>query len=148
MSWAAKKAKEALMPPPPKPPVEIPPPEERTVEEELLFRVLEKLKLIEEYLALNNRYKVWEIDLTVARKDEPLGLKPFLDEREVPYFRFMLIEEVPVTFYYRLNTRDAPLKEATEGAEWEFPIEEIYITNEAAPANTPPAKIHLEWLER
>ena len=91
---------------------------------------------------LNNRYLIVEIDTSVARTDEPIGLKNMLLKQGVEYARYMTILDVGGGFTYKLNTTGVPALTGQVGAEHEFEIEEIFITNSAA-AGT--ARLFIEY---
>jgi len=91
---------------------------------------------------LNNRYLIIEIDTSVARTDEPIGLKNILLGQGVEYARYMTILDVGGGFTYKLNTTGVPALTGQVGAEHEFEIEEIFITNSAAVGT---AKLFIEY---
>jgi len=80
---------------------------------------------------LNNRYKVFSLNLAAVRTDEPLGIKALVEAQGVKYARFVTILALPAAMSYRLNSKNADQVSATLGEEIEFEIEEMYITNAA-----------------
>jgi len=95
-----------------------------------------------EQALLNNRYHVFEVDLSTAHTDEVLGIQELVKKQGVEHCRYMTIIALPAAMQYRMNDKGASLNDAALGEEWEFEITEIYITN-AALAGT--AKIHVEF---
>ncbi len=92
---------------------------------------------------LPNRYKLFRIDLTEVRADEPLGLADLLAGVGQPYASYMSIITVPAAFTFKLNSTDMDAIDAAVGLEQEsFEITEIFITN-AALAGT--ALINVEY---
>lgn len=86
----------------------------------------------------NSQYKNFDLDTSVARTDEPLGLRDMGIVADS-----ITILAVGGGFSYRLNSRTNDLTTAVLGlSETEFEIEEIYITN-AAVAGT--AIIRVNW---
>ena len=89
-----------------------------------------------------NRYKVYVVDLSVARNDEPLGLK---DDGIVGWSMTIMRADAP--FKYKINSKGHDALDASVGnlhEDWE--IEEIYITNSAATAGSY-GVIYVEWGE-
>ena len=79
---------------------------------------------------LPNRYKLFTVDLTKERLDEPLGLGVLLKGVDAPYASFMSIIEVPSPFQFKLNATDMDAIDAVVGLDQEnFEITEIFITN-------------------
>ena len=91
---------------------------------------------------LNNRYMLFDIDTGTARTDVALGLTEVLKKQGVEHARYMVILALGGGFSYKLNAADQPTVDALLGAEWEFEVEEIFVTN-AAVAGT--ARIHVEY---
>ena len=92
---------------------------------------------------LPNRYKLFRIDLSVVRADEPLGLADLLAGVGQPYASYMSIITVPAAFTFKLNSTDMDAIDAAVGLEQEnFEITEIFVTN-AALAGT--ALINVEY---
>lgn len=92
---------------------------------------------------LNNRYHIFDIDLTIARNIEPLDMEEFLKSRNVKFANFMVIIEVPSPWYFRVNKGNAPQCNAIVGDEWEdFEIHEVYVTN---PVGLGIGRIYIEW---
>jgi hypothetical protein len=91
--------------------------------------------------ALNNRYKVFSLDLSKAREDEPLGL------RDLGIIaKSAVVTELGSTAYWRRNDpRTGDLEKLYTGYRVDnFTIEELYITN---PAGTGFLTIVVEWRE-
>lgn len=81
---------------------------------------------------LPNRYKFFNIDLTTAHTDEPLGIDEMLKGVGASYASYMSIITVPSAFTFKLNSTAMDAVDASVGLEWEaFEITEIYITNAA-----------------
>lgn len=92
---------------------------------------------------LPNRYKIFQVDLTTAKDDEPLGLKDLLAGVGVSYASYMSIITVPAAFTFKLNNTGMDAIDAAVGLEWDgFEITEIFITN-AALAGT--ALVNVEY---
>lgn len=92
---------------------------------------------------LNNRYHVFDIDMTVLRQEERFGLKEWLESRGVEYCTFLAITEVSHDFTYRINDSKNPSCDAVVGDEWEnFEIYEIYISNTVGVGH---GQFHIEW---
>jgi len=91
--------------------------------------------------ALNNRYKVFSLDLSKARNNEPLGLS---DLGIVA--KSAVVTELGSTAYWRRNDpRTGDLEKLYTGYRIDnFTIEELYITN---PAGTGYLTIVVEWRE-
>ena len=91
----------------------------------------------------NNRYHIFETDLTKAHTDEVLGIKDLVEKYDVKFVTYMTVVAVPSAFSYKMNSKEASVCEAAVGDEWkDFEIEEIYYSNAAA-AGT--GKIHVEF---
>lgn len=94
---------------------------------------------------LNNRYHVFDIDLTVVHNDAELGLREWLESRKVEYATFLAIIEAPSEYFYKVNTPSAPRINAVVGDEWEdFEIREIFYSNVAGVGT---GQIYVEWRE-
>jgi hypothetical protein len=90
--------------------------------------------------ALNNRYRVFTLDLSTARINEPLGLA---DQNIVA--RCATVVRCDSTAYWRRNSERNDLEELSLGYTVEnFEIQELYITN---PAGTGNLVIVVEWRE-
>jgi len=111
---------------PPRPPVEVivPTPPITTVE-----------------IALNNRYKVFNLDLSIPRKDEPLGIRDL-----GVTVNCATVTRLDSPAYWRRNDPVVgDLEELRLGYEvYGFEIHELYITNEAG---TGYLTIVVEWRE-
>jgi len=91
----------------------------------------------------NNRYKIFEIDLTTAHTDQPLGILDLLKKHGVLYANFMVVLAAPSPFAYKVNSVGADLTDAVVGEEWEyFEITEVYVTNAAGAGK---GEIHVEF---
>ena len=91
--------------------------------------------------ALNNRYKVFKLDLSVARDNEPLGLR---DLGIIAKSAVVTKLGSPAS-WRRNDPRMGDLEELYEGYRIDnFEIEELYITN---PAGTGQLIIVVEWRE-
>jgi len=95
-----------------------------------------------EQALLNNRYYIFEKDLSVVRADEALGIQELVKKHGVEHCRYMTILALPAALQYKVNDTGAPAADASLGEELEFEITEIYLTN-AALAGT--AKIWVEF---
>jgi hypothetical protein len=97
------------------------------------------ITIVEE--ALNNRYKVFSLDLSKAREDEPLGLRGL-----GIIAKSAVVTELGSTAYWRRNDpRTGDLEKLYTGYRVDnFTIEELYITN---PAGTGYLTIVVEWRE-
>jgi len=116
----------------PPPPVEIEKPPEYP-----------KIQLIRQ-TPVFNRYEHFEIDLTQAHENAPIGISQKIG-RPVS---FMVIIQADDDFYYRLNSPTAPSLKGQLGIREELmEINEIYITNQ--PSSNPNAKavIRVMWYE-
>ena len=79
---------------------------------------------------LPNCYKIFSIDLSVGRTDEPIGLSDILKGAGVEYATYMSIISVPSTFSFKVNNTSFDPINAAVGLEWDdFEIKEIFITN-------------------
>lgn len=79
---------------------------------------------------LPNCYKIFSIDLSVVRTDEPLGLKDILLGAGIEYATYMSIITVPAAFQFKLNNTSFDAISASVGLEMsDFEITEIFITN-------------------
>ncbi len=75
-----------------------------------------------------NTYKVYVLDLTTARSDEPLGLM-----EEGITASSMTILRVDAPFQIKINSRSHEGIDASVGASWtDWEIHEVYISNDAA----------------
>ena len=109
---------------------ELPPPE-----------VVPPVTIIEKQLP--NSYKIFEIDLSIVRADEPLGLKKILTLSGAEFATYLSIIDVPAAFSFKVNNTGFDAISAAQGLEWaDFEITEIFITN-ASLAGT--AHICIEW---
>lgn len=91
----------------------------------------------------NNRYHIFDIDLTDAHTDEPLGIQELVKVHDVKFCTYMTILAVPSAFTYKINAKEASVCDAVVGDEWyEFEIEEIYITNTVG---TGTGRVHVEF---
>ena len=94
---------------------------------------------------LNNRYHIFDLDLTADHTDEPVGVKELVEEMGVEHATYMTILKVPNAFTYKVNAKEAPACDAIMGDEWEaFEIEEIYYSNTGV-AGSEDARIHIEF---
>jgi len=91
---------------------------------------------------LNNRYKIFTLNLANVRNDEPLGLKSLLEADGVKYARFMTVLALPAAMSYKLNSNANDLTAAALGEQVTFEITEMYITNAALAGN---AILWIEW---
>lgn len=92
---------------------------------------------------LNNRYHIFNLDLSVARNIKPIGMRGFLKSRNVEFANHMVILGVPSPWFFRVNRGNAPVCAAIVGDEWEdFEIHEMFITN---PIGLGFAQIYIEW---
>ena len=92
-------------------------------------------------VALNNRYKVFNLDLSIPRKDEPLGIR---DLGVVANCATVVRMDSPA-YWRRNDPRTGDLEELRLGYEvYNFRIEELYITNEAGEGYL---TIVIEWRE-
>ncbi len=92
---------------------------------------------------LPNRYKLFRVDLSVAKTDEPLGVADLLAGLGQLYASYMSILTVPNAFTFKLNSTDMDAIDAAVGLEMDnFEVTEIFITN-AATAGT--ALINVEY---
>ena len=92
---------------------------------------------------LNNRYHIFNLDLSIARNIAPLGMEEFLKSRNVEFATHMVILAVPSPWFFRVNAGNAPVCAAIVGDEWEdFEVHEMYITNGAFIGF---AQIYIEW---
>jgi hypothetical protein len=90
--------------------------------------------------ALNNRYRVFTLDLSTARSNEPLGLA---DQGIVA--RCVTVVRCDSTAYWRRNSERNDLEELSPGYTVEnFEIQELYITN---PVGRGSLVIVVEWRE-
>jgi hypothetical protein len=91
--------------------------------------------------ALNNRYKVFSLNLSKARDNEPLGLRDY-----GIIAKSAVVTELGSTAYWRRNDpRTGDLEKLYTGYRVDnFTIEELYITN---PAGTGFLTIVVEWRE-
>jgi len=90
--------------------------------------------------ALNNRYRVFTLDLSTARSNEPLGLA-----YQGIVARCATVVRCDSTAYWRRNSERNDLEELSTGYTVEdFEIQELYITN---PAGTGNLAILVEWRE-
>ena len=81
---------------------------------------------------LPNRYKLFRVDLTVAKSDEPLGVAKLLAGVGVLFASYMSIITVPSAFTFKLNSTDMDAIDAAVGLEMkDFETTEIFITNAA-----------------
>jgi len=93
---------------------------------------------------INNRYKVFELDLTKARNNEPLGIEKSLG---------VVINTVTVTrlddkAYWRRNDTNGDLEELNPGYEIkDYEIRELYVTNPASGTAGATMKVVVEWRE-
>jgi hypothetical protein len=88
----------------------------------------------------NNRYKLFTLDLSIARTNEPLGLA---DQGIVA--RCATVVRCDSMAYWRRNSERNDLEELSPGYRVEnFEIQELYITN---PAGTGNLTILVEWRE-
>lgn len=88
----------------------------------------------------NNRYRVFTLDLSIARTNEPLGLA---DQGIVA--RCATVVRCDSTAYWRRNSERNDLEELSPGYRVEnFEMQELYITN---PAGTGNLTILIEWRE-
>ena len=91
----------------------------------------------------NNRYHIFDIDLSKAHTDEKLGIQDVIKVHGVGLATFMTVLAVPSAFTYKINAKEAPECDAIKGDKWrDFEIEEIYYSNSAL-AGT--GKIHIEF---
>ena len=91
----------------------------------------------------NNRYHIFEIDLSKAHTDEPIGVQELVKVHGVKFCTYMTVLAAPSAFTYKINAKEASVCTAVIGDEWvEFEIEEIYYSNAAA-AGT--GRIHVEF---
>ncbi len=92
---------------------------------------------------LPNRYKLFRVDLSLAKTDEPLGVADLLAGLGRLYASYMSIITVPAAFTFKLNSTGMDAIDAAVGLEMDdFEITEIFITN-AALAGT--ALINVEY---
>jgi hypothetical protein len=88
----------------------------------------------------NNRYKLFTLDLSIARTNEPLGLA---DQGIVA--RCATVVRCDSTAYWRRNSERNDLEELSLGYTVEnFEIQELYITN---PVGRGSLAIVVEWRE-
>jgi len=83
--------------------------------------------------ALENDYSIVQLDLTVARTDEPLG---------VSGTSLTIIRKggAPWSFKFNSTAKDAIQSDwIGDGTTFEIEFGEIYVTNDPAPSGTPPA---------
>ena len=81
---------------------------------------------------LPNRYKIFAVDLAVARTNQPLGVNELLKGVGATYASYMSIITVPAAFTFKLNSTDMDAIDAALGLEWDgFEITEMFITNVA-----------------
>lgn len=112
-----------------------------------LINALEKTKgtlvTVRNIPVLNDRYWIFEIDLTKVHTDLKLGVEEFLRSRHVECCTFISIIEVPAPWSYKVNSSNAPAVDAVVGDEWEnFEIKEIYVSNAVGLGI---GKLHIEW---
>ena len=92
----------------------------------------------------NNRYHIFDLDLTAEHTDEPVGIQELVKVHAVKFCTYMTVLKVPSAFTYKINAKEAPVCDAVVGDEWyEFEIEEIYYSNTAAAVAD--ARIHVEF---
>lgn len=88
----------------------------------------------------NNRYRLFTLDLSIARTNEPLGLA---DQGIVA--RCATVVRCDSTAYWRRNSERNDLEELSHGYTVEnFEIQELYITN---PVGRGSLAIVVEWRE-
>ncbi|NQT07576.1 hypothetical protein HQ586_00715 [Candidatus Bathyarchaeota archaeon] len=105
--------------------------------------VVEIPELVISQPQLPNRYKIFRVDLSVVRADEPLGVGDLIKDVGALYASYMSIITVPAAFQFKLNSTDMDDIDAAVGLEQEnFEITEVFITN-AAGAGT--ALINVEY---
>ena len=81
---------------------------------------------------LPNRYKLFRVDLSEVRADEPLGIGDLIKGVGAPYASYLSIITVPAAFQFKLNSTDSDAIDAAVGLEWDdFEITEVFITNTA-----------------
>ena len=92
----------------------------------------------------NNRYHIFDLDLTAAHTDKAVGIQDLIKVHGVKFCTYMTVLKVPSAFTYKINAKEAPSCDAVVGDEWdEFEIEEIYYSNSAAAVAD--ARIHVEF---
>ena len=92
--------------------------------------VVPPVTVVEERLP--NRYKLFGVDLSVARADEPLGIGDLIKGVGAPYASYMSVITAPAAFQFKLNSTDSDAIDAAVGLEWDdFEITEVFITNTA-----------------
>jgi hypothetical protein len=88
----------------------------------------------------NNAYKVYTLDLSTSRSDQPLGLRA-----DNIVANSALVVECDSVAYWRRNSTANSLEKLYAGYRVEnFEIQELYITN---PAGTGNLTILIEWRE-
>ena len=93
----------------------------------------------------NNRYHIFNLDLTADHTDEPVGVKELVKKFDLKFATYMTILKVPNPFTYKINVKEAPACDAVVGDEWEeFEIKEIYYSNTGV-AGSEDAKVHVEF---
>ena len=92
----------------------------------------------------NNRYHIFDLDLTAEHVDESIGVKELVEGLGAKFATYMTVLKVPGAFTYKINAKEAPSCDAIVGDEWEeFEIEEIYYSNSAQAVAD--ARIHVEF---
>lgn len=92
----------------------------------------------------NNRYHIFDLDLTAAHVDEPVGVKELVEGLGAKFATFMTVLKLPGALTYKINAKEAPSCDAVVGDEWEeFEIEEIYYSNTAQAVAD--ARVHVEF---
>jgi len=100
----------------------------------------EEVKPVVVQFPINNAYKIYKLDLRIARTDVALGLRK---ERLRSTYLTVLKADAPA--FIKLNSTSYDLIECYEGLEIDnFEIEEVYVTNDATVSEAY-LWIWLEW---
>ena len=92
----------------------------------------------------NNRYHIFDLDLTAVHTDEPIGVKSLVEGLGAKFATYMTVILLPGALTYKINDKAAPSCDAVVGDEWEeFEIEEIYYSNTAQAVAD--ARMHVEF---
>ena len=101
------------------------------------------MRTITEERVRNDHYHIFNLDLSIPRNIQPVGIKEFLKSRNVEFATHMVILSVPAPWFFRVNAGNASVCAAIVGDEWEdFEVHEMYITNGAFIGF---AQIYIEW---
>jgi len=93
----------------------------------------------------NTQYKVFDLDLTTARTDEPLGITSVTGGNPV---NFAIVLRCDDTAYWKRNSVQADPEELSLGYTIEnYEVHELYISNPASVLVNSRLKILVEWRE-